>query len=68
MPNHRTLIYRYVGMATQEVIGDQNTINVVLESDVMQMDEVVVTALVFAEKEIPKQLMQEVSRRELQHH
>ena len=45
-PEHRTLIFRYVGMSTQEItIGEQNTLNVVLESDVMQMDEVVVTAL-----------------------
>lgn len=45
-PNHRTLVFRYVGMTTQEItIGDQSKINVVLEPDVLQMEEVVVTAL-----------------------
>ncbi len=45
-PDHKTLIFRYVGMTTQEIaIGSENTINVVLQSDVLQMDEVVVTAL-----------------------
>lgn len=64
---HRTLIFRYVGMSTQEItIGDQNTINVVLESDVMQMDEVVVTALgISREKKSLGYATQEVSGEEL---
>ncbi|MBU1367862.1 MAG: TonB-dependent receptor plug domain-containing protein, partial [Bacteroidetes bacterium] len=66
-PVHRTLIFRYVGMATQEItIGDQNTINVVLEPDVMQMDEVVVTALgISREKKSLGYATQEVSGEEL---
>ena len=66
-PDHQTLIFRYVGMATQEVtIGDQSTINVVLESDVMQMDEVVVTALgISREKKSLGYATQEVSGEEL---
>lgn len=38
-----TLMYSYIGMATQEItIGDQTTINVVLQEDVVGLDEVVV--------------------------
>jgi len=45
-PNYQTLVFRYVGMISQEItIGEQNTINVVMEPDVLQMEEVVVTAL-----------------------
>ncbi|MDY0078561.1 MAG: SusC/RagA family TonB-linked outer membrane protein [Bacteroidales bacterium] len=66
-PEHRTLIFRYVGMTTQEItIGDQNTLNVVLESDVMQMDEVVVTALgISREKKSLGYATQEISGGEL---
>ena len=45
-PSHKTLVFSYVSMKTTEVsIGTQSTINVVLEPDVVQIDEVVVTAL-----------------------
>lgn len=41
-----TLVFTFIGMKTQEVaIGGRTTINVVLESDAIAMDEVVVTAL-----------------------
>ena len=39
------LIFSYVGMTTQEVtVGDKNIIDIVLESDVEELDEVVVVA------------------------
>lgn len=42
----RTLVFTFVGMATQEVaIGNQTTINIKLASDNISVDEVVVTAL-----------------------
>ena len=42
----KVLIYRFVGMATQEIeIGTQTEINVVMEPDVMNIEGVVVTAL-----------------------
>ncbi len=45
-PNYKTLVFSYVGMKTREVaIGSQNQINLVMDPDVMQMDEVVVTAI-----------------------
>lgn len=45
-PEHRTLVLKYVGMKTQEItLGSQTGINVVMEPDVLQMDEVVVTAI-----------------------
>lgn len=66
-PDHRTLVFRYVGMSTQEItIGDQTTINVVLEADVMQMDEVVVTALgISREKKSLGYSVQEASGEEM---
>ena len=43
--NARTLSFSYIGMVTQEiVIGNQTTVNVVMESDVMNLDEVIVVA------------------------
>ncbi|MDP4281860.1 MAG: SusC/RagA family TonB-linked outer membrane protein [Bacteroidota bacterium] len=40
------LTFSYVGMKTKEVkLGAANTVDVVLESDVMNMDEIVVTAI-----------------------
>lgn len=43
--NASTLIFSFVGMATQEVeIGNKSLINVVLELDMLGLDEVVVTA------------------------
>ncbi len=41
-----TLVFSYVGMKTQEVvIGGRSVVNVVMESDVVGLNEVVVTAL-----------------------
>lgn len=40
------LTFSYVGMKTKEVkIGESNTLDIVLEPDVMNMDEIVVTAI-----------------------
>ncbi|MEN8158298.1 MAG: SusC/RagA family TonB-linked outer membrane protein [Bacteroidota bacterium] len=40
------LIFSFVGLATQEVIiGSQSQVNVVMESDLLEIDEVVVTAM-----------------------
>src|SRR5690606_40091536 len=37
------LVYSFIGMVTREIpVGTQTTINVVMESDVSQLDEVVV--------------------------
>ncbi|HMM11784.1 MAG TPA: SusC/RagA family TonB-linked outer membrane protein [Bacteroidales bacterium] len=45
-PEHRTLVFSYISMRTVEVaLGNQTTINVVMEPDVFQIDEVVVTAI-----------------------
>ena len=44
--NATTLIFSYIGMKRQEVeIGGRSVINVVLESELLGLDEVVVTAL-----------------------
>jgi TonB-linked SusC/RagA family outer membrane protein len=44
--NATTIIFSYIGMKRQEVeIGNQSIINVSLESDILGLDEVVVTAL-----------------------
>ncbi|MCX6247403.1 MAG: carboxypeptidase-like regulatory domain-containing protein, partial [Bacteroidetes bacterium] len=44
--NYNTLVFSYVGMKTKEVkIGESNTLDMVLEPDVMNMDEIVVTAI-----------------------
>ena len=41
-----TLVFSYIGMLTQEVsIGGQTSIDVVMDSDVVGLDEVVVTAI-----------------------
>ena len=43
---HEILIFQYLGMKTQEVeIGSGTTFNVILETDALLMEEVVVTAL-----------------------
>jgi TonB-linked SusC/RagA family outer membrane protein len=43
--NASTLVFSYIGMKTKEiVIGTQTTLNVVLESDVLNLDEVIVVA------------------------
>jgi len=45
-PEHRTLLFTFVGMKNIELsLGTQTSINVVMEPDVLQIDEVVVTAL-----------------------
>ncbi len=45
-PEHKTLVFSFVGMKTQEVpIGSSNTINVVMKTQAVSMNEVVVTAL-----------------------
>jgi TonB-linked SusC/RagA family outer membrane protein len=44
--NARTLFFTFVGMKTQEItIGDKNVIDVVLEQDLMNLDEVIVTGV-----------------------
>ena len=44
--NATTLVFSYIGMKSQEVaIGNRTVINAVLESDLVGLDEVVVTAL-----------------------
>ena len=45
-PNYKTLVFSYVGMKTTEVtLGSQTQVNLVMKPDVLQMDEVVVTAV-----------------------
>lgn len=45
-PEHRTLVFTFVGMKNIELaLGTQTSINVVMEPDVLQIDEVVVTAI-----------------------
>jgi len=45
-PGYKVLVFSYVGMKAKEVtLGNQNQINVVMDPDVLQMDEVVVTAI-----------------------
>jgi TonB-linked SusC/RagA family outer membrane protein len=45
-PEHRTLVFSYVSMKTVEVaLGTQTSINMVMDPDVFQIDEVVVTAI-----------------------
>ncbi|MCK5821241.1 MAG: SusC/RagA family TonB-linked outer membrane protein [Bacteroidales bacterium] len=45
-PEAKTLVFRFLGMLTQEVtIGSQSTLSVTLEPDVTNIEEVVVTAL-----------------------
>ncbi len=42
----KTLVFSFIGMQTQEVaIGSQRVINVVLETDALKLDEVIVTAI-----------------------
>ena len=44
--NTKTLLFSFIGMKNQEVeIGNQTNINVKMETDVVGLDEVVVTAL-----------------------
>jgi TonB-linked SusC/RagA family outer membrane protein len=67
LPAHKALIYSFVGMTTKEVaLGNQTTINVVLDPDVFQIDEVVVTALgITREKKSLGYATQEISGAEL---
>lgn len=44
--NATTIVFSYIGMKKQEVeIGNRSVINIVLESDLLGLDEVVVTAI-----------------------
>src|SRR5690606_35256206 len=44
--NNSVLVFSYLGMKSREItVGNQTTLNVVLETDSQQLDEVVVTAL-----------------------
>ena len=44
--NVRTLVFSFIGMKTREVeIGSQSVINVVLEQDLLNLDEVIVTGV-----------------------
>ena len=46
VPGNATLVFQFLGMATQEiVVNGRTSIDVVLDVDVLAMDEVVVTAL-----------------------
>ncbi len=66
-PSHKTLVFSYVSMKTYEVaIGTQTKIDVVMEPDVVQIDEVVVTALgISREKKSLGYATQEVGGEEL---
>lgn len=66
-PSHKTLVFSYVSMKTTEVaIGTQTKIDVVMEQDVVQIDEVVVTALgISREKKSLGYATQEVGGEEL---
>ncbi len=49
--NAQSLVFSFVGMKAQEVnIGNQSTINIILETDVMGLEEVIVTAYGTAKK------------------
>ncbi len=44
VPEDATLVFSYIGMTTQEiVIGNQTTINIILEADAIGLEEVIVT-------------------------
>ncbi len=45
VPQGSVLVFSFVGMGTQEVVANTTTINISMVSDVIGMDEVVVTAL-----------------------
>jgi len=66
-PAHKTLVFSYVSMKTVEIaIGTQTTINVVMEPDVVQIDEIVVTALgISREKKSLGYTVQEASGQEM---
>ncbi|GAB4322733.1 MAG: SusC/RagA family TonB-linked outer membrane protein [Bacteroidales bacterium] len=63
----KTLVFRFVGMATQEVeIAGQSTIDVVMEPDIMRLEGVVVTALgISREKKSLGYATQELSGEEI---
>jgi TonB-linked SusC/RagA family outer membrane protein len=67
LPEHKALTFSFVGMTTKEVaLGTQKTIDVVLDPDVFQIDEVVVTALgITREKKSLGYATQEISGAEL---
>src|SRR5690606_33331681 len=64
VPNSSSvLVFSYLGMKTREItVGNQTTLNVVLETDSQQLDEVVVTALGISREK--KSLGYSVSRSE----
>ena len=66
-PNYKTFVFSFVGMKTQEVaIGSSNTINVVMQTEAVSMNEVVVTALgISREKKSLGYATQEVSGDEI---
>ena len=65
---YNVLVFSFVGMKTQEItIGANNTIDVVMETDVLNMGEVVITALgIPREKKSLGYSTQEVSGEEIQ--
>ena len=65
--NATTLMFSYIGMKTQEVaIGNRTEINAVLESDLVGLDEVIVTALgISREKKALGYAVQDVKSNEL---
>ncbi len=67
LPEHRTLVFSYVSMKTLEIaIGNQSTINMVMEPGVFQIDEVVITALgISREKKALGYAVEEVQASEL---
>ncbi|UBM63031.1 SusC/RagA family TonB-linked outer membrane protein [Candidatus Sulfidibacterium hydrothermale] len=62
-----TLVFSYVGMKTQEVtLGNSNVVNVVLHPDVLQIDQVVVTAIgITKEKKALGYNVQDVTAKEI---
>jgi TonB-linked SusC/RagA family outer membrane protein len=67
IPSGATLVFSSVGMKSQEIaVGNQTTIDVVLEADVLGLEEVVVTALgITREKKALGYAVQEVKGDEL---
>ena len=64
---YKTLVFSFVGLKTQEVtIGTSDEINVIMQSDILKLDELVVTALgVPREKKSLGYATQEVSGEEI---
>jgi len=66
--NYKTIQFSFVGMKTQEVtIGSSDVINLVMDPDIMNMDEVVVTAIgIPRESKALSYTVQEVNSDEIQ--